>query len=135
MTEEQLEKIAYLNRAYYIKRKINALNGIKSTNKSVKAVKYESDGTQHVGGYNREEERMMRVLELDEKIAAEKDKLYIMLNEIYDAISKVDDIELNTILTYRYLNYMKFEDIAEKMNYDERTIRKKHKKALDKIAL
>lgn len=135
MTEEQLKKIAYLNQAYYIKRKINALNEVRTRNKINSAVNYKSDGTQHTGGYNREEMRMMKILELDEKISAETDKLNITLNEIYDVISTVDDIELNTLLTYRYILFLKIDEIAEKMHYDEKTVRRKMKKALNKIAL
>ena len=135
MTEEQLKKIAYLNQAYYIKRKINALNEVRTRNKINSAVNYKSDGTQHTGGYNKEEMRMMKILELDEKISAETDKLNKTLNEIYDVISTVDDIELNTLLTYRYILFLKIDEIAEKMHYDEKTVRRKLKKALNKIAL
>lgn len=135
MTDEQLKKIAYLNQAYYIKRKINALNEVRMRNKINSAVNYKSDGTQHTGGYNKEEMRMMKILELDEKISAETDKLNKTLNEIYDVISTVDDIELNTLLTYRYILFLKIDEIADKMHYDEKTIRRKMKKALNKIAL
>ena len=135
MTEEQLKKIAYLNQAYYIKRKINALNEVRTRNKINSAVNYKSDGTQNTGGYNKEEMRMMKILELDEKISAETDKLNKTLNEIYDVISTVDDIELNTLLTYRYILFLKIDEIAEKMHYDEKTVRRKLKKALNKIAL
>ena len=135
MTDEQLKKIAYLNQAYYIRRKINALNEVRTRNKINSAVNYKSDGTQHTGGYNKEEMRMMKILELDEKISAETDKLNKTLNEIYDVISTVDDIELNTLLTYRYILFLKIDEIADKMHYDEKTIRRKLKKALNKIAL
>lgn len=135
MTDEQLKKIAYLNQAYYIRRKINALNEVRTRNKINSAVNYKSDGTQHTGGYNKEEMRMMKILELDEKISAETDKLNKTLNEIYDVISTVDDIELNTLLTYRYILFLKIDEIAEKMHYDEKTVRRKLKKALNKIAL
>lgn len=135
MSDEQLKKIAYLNQAYYIKRKINALNEVRTRNKINSAVNYKSDGTQHTGGYNKEEMRMMKILELDEKISVETDKLNKTLNEIYDVISTVDDIELNTLLTYRYILFLKIDEIADKMHYDEKTIRRKMKKALNKIAL
>ena len=135
MTDEQLKKIAYLNQAYYIRRKINALNEVRTRNKINSAVNYKSDGTQHTGGYNKEEMRIMKILELDEKISAETDKLNKTLNEIYDVISTVDDIELNTLLTYRYILFLKIDEIADKMHYDEKTIRRKMKKALNKIAL
>lgn len=135
MTDEQLKKIAYLNQAYYIKRKINALNEVRTRNKINSAVNYKSDGTQHTGGYNKEEMRMMKILELDEKISAETDKLNKTLNEIYDLISTVDDIELNTLLTYRYILFLKIDEIAERMHFDARTVKRKHKEAIDKVVI
>ncbi|MGN0605911.1 MAG: hypothetical protein ACI4JM_05265 [Oscillospiraceae bacterium] len=135
MTEEQKKKIEFLNRAYYIKKKIDALNEVRKRNRLNTSVNYKSDGTQHKGGYNREEMRMMKILELDEKISAETDKLNKTLNEIYDVISTVDDMELNTLLTYRCFLFFTIDEIAEKMHYDEKTIRRKLIKALDKIAL
>lgn len=135
MTDEQLEKIAYLNRAYYLRKKIDALNEIKIKNKFSSAVSYKTDGTQHSGGYNREECRMMKVISLDEKISAETDKLNRMLSEIYDVISAVDDIELSTLLTYRYILFLKIDEIAEKLHCDARTVKRKHKNALDKVVI
>ena len=135
MTDEQFRKIQFLNQAYYIKKKIDALNEVRKRNKFSSAVSCKSDGIQYTGGYNREECRMMKILSLDEKISAETDKLNRMLSEIYDAISTVDDIELNTLLTYRYILFLKIDEIADRLNCDEKTVRRKHKKALDKLAL
>ena len=135
MTDEQLRKINFLNQAYYIKKKIDALNEVRKRNKFSSAVSCKSDGIQHTGGYNREECRMMKIITLDEKISDETDKLDRTLDKIYDVISDVDDIELNTLLTYRYILFLKIDEIAEKLHCDEKTVRRKHKKALDKIAL
>ena len=135
MTDEQLRKIQFLNQAYYIKKKIDVLNEVRKRNKFSSAVSCKSDGIQYTGGYNREEYRMMKILSLDEKISAETDKLNRMFSEIYDAISTVDDIELNTLLTYRYILFLKIDEIADRLNCDEKTVRRKHKKALDNIIM
>lgn len=47
-------------------------------------------------------------------------------------IEKVEDYRLRTLLKYRYLEQMTFEEIAEVMHYSWRWIMKLHKLALEK---
>lgn len=136
MTEEQIEKSRWLNRLHYISNEIKSLNEVKQNNKHLRAVSYETDGSQHVSGAsNSEENRMIKILELDEKIDEEINHLIQTRIEIFEVISKVDDAEMKAVLIDRYLNYKKFEDIAKNMGYDERTVKRKHKKALDKVVI
>lgn len=52
-------------------------------------------------------------------------------NEIIRRIEKSDDFRFIQVLTYRYINHMKFEEIACKMNYSFRQVRRLHKRALE----
>ena len=52
------------------------------------------------------------------------------LREILTAIDAVSDERQKTVLTYRYVNGMKFPDIAEKMNFSEPAIFVTHGRAL-----
>lgn len=135
MTDEQLKKIAYLNRAYYLEKKIISFRRVKERNKTLSAVSYKSDGTQHTGGYNREECRVMKILYIDEKISDAEKKLKTIKQEIKQAIDTVDDDELRELLEYRYIGYMLIDEIATAMYCDRKTIQRKHKKALDKVVL
>ena len=135
MTDEQLKKIEYLNRAFNLENYISRLKKRKNINKTLSSPNYKSDGTQHKGGYNREEERVMKILELDSKITVAKSKLETAKQEIKQAIESVSDDELRELLECRYIDYMKMKDIAEVMNCDERTAKRKHKKALDKVVI
>ena len=135
MTVEQMEKVNYLNRAFHLKNKINALQSIKDSNKYLSAMTYDSDGSMNGKNENSTENKMFKSLELSEKIDVEIEKLNTIVSEIYDIISHVEDDEFNAILTYRYLNYKSMEQIAELMNYSVRSTYYKHKKALEKVCI
>lgn len=51
-------------------------------------------------------------------------------NEIVRRIEKSDDFRFIQVLTYRYINHMKFEEIACKMNYSFRQVLRLHDTAL-----
>ncbi len=53
--------------------------------------------------------------------------------EIEEAISKVENCTLRSILEYRYLAEMKWEKIAVTIDYDYRWVLRLHKKALKAI--
>lgn len=52
-------------------------------------------------------------------------------NEMIRRIEKSDDFRFIQVLTYRYINHLKFEEIACKMNYSFRQVRRLHKRALE----
>ena len=88
------------------------------------------------GGSSSPIERPMdKVLEIDAEINREIDELIDLRREIQGAIDKVPDENLQLLLTYRYINGLSFEKIAEKMNYCERQIYRKHEEALSWISL
>ena len=135
MTIEQLEIVSYLNRAFHLNNKIKALEAIKDSNKFLSATNYERDGSVNGKNENNAENKMMKALELAERIECDKKTLQSLVYEIYEVISNVEDDEAYTILTYRYLCYMTTEQIAEAMNYSIRSVQSKHKKAITNIAL
>lgn len=55
--------------------------------------------------------------------------------DIERTIRSVDDDTLEEVLELRYLQYMKWEEIAQCMNYTERRVLQLHGKALKKISL
>lgn len=81
------------------------------------------------------ERPMDKVLEIDAEINREIDALIDLRRDIQGAIEKVPDENLQLLLTYRYINGLSFEKIAEKMNYCERQIYRKHEEALSWISL
>lgn len=60
-----------------------------------------------------------RVEEYTHKLQAAYDKAFREMVKIESIISLVDDSVLRQLMTYRYLKNLRWEDIAELMNYSE----------------
>lgn len=128
----------YLQQAYRIDRKIKLDIEKQSAMRSSlfgKAVSYESDGTQHTPHGNGIEAAILRVLEYEERINAEIDRLTDTRLKIEQVINLVPDDTQREVLTRRYLLYQKWEYIAVEMNYNIKWIFKLHGKALSKLTI
>lgn len=138
MTEEQMEKAAWLNRAYHAKNALKSLERIKAEKQSIAAlcgISYESDGSTSSGGSNSQERKLLNMIEIDEKINRSRQELMLTYAEVEQAINNVEDIELRNVLAYHYLSFMSWEAVAEQFPCAVRTVKYKHKKALDKVCI
>ena len=117
MTQEQLDKIEWLTRAFHADLKANALLAVQE-----------------------QEKKMVLSLGVgEEKISSKAiddavDRLIDVRVEISNAIVGINDCELEAILNYRYLAYKNMQDIADLMHYDKSTVQRKHKKAIEIIS-
>lgn len=136
MTDEQLEKIAYLNRAFYADNKIKALEAVRLRNKSIAercTASYENSGGTSGGHENSQERILHQICDDDLKIAEQIDNLLNCRRDVQTAIAEVKNDEYETILYMRYLAYMGMQEIADTLHYDRKTITRKHLSALDKV--
>lgn len=87
-----------------------------------------------IKGSNRKNpvEEHLEILDLLEKKEREAVKI---LDEILEAINRVDIPEYRSILIYRYVNDLYFHQIAKKMDYSLDHIYTIHRKALDLLNL
>lgn len=74
-----------------------------------------------------------KIIDLEKKINEEIDRYIDLKEEIRMAIDKVVDRDEQVILKSRYLNFMKWTDIANFMNYSPQHVFRLHKDALKKI--
>ncbi len=58
-----------------------------------------------------------KIVDLESEIDREVDELVEIRSEIMRTISSVPDIEIRTMLEYRYINGWSWQKIAAKMNY------------------
>ena len=138
MTSEQKRKAAWLNRAFYAEKKSKALLAKLERDRSIaERLSKCCDGGAGVSGTsdNSTEDALIRLADTEQKTQEQLRELVRVRDEIVEAIQQIDEPDLQAVLYWHYLNYFTFEQIAVKMHYDERTIRRKHKKALDKIVL
>lgn len=136
-TPENEQKIRYLSRYRRLNQRIDRLLEEQSRwrEKAMRITPVLSPVPGGGGSGSPIERPMDKVLEIDAEINREIDALIDLRRDIQGAIEKVPDENLQLLLTYRYINGLSFEKIAEKMNYCERQIYRKHEEALSWISL
>ena len=78
---------------------------------------------------------IMRVMELEEKINAEIDRLVALKEQMRGVIDTVRDKDEQMVLRYRYIHNMTWEQIGIELNADARTIRRWHNEAILHVEL
>ena len=135
MTLEQLAKIQWLNRAFHAEKNYKAWTAKLERDRSIaERLTRSADGAGNPSG-NGTETALIRLADTEQRTQERLQELVKIREEITAVIEAVPDLDAQTILIRHYLAYETFEQIAEKMHYDERTIRRKHLKALEKIVL
>ena len=76
-----------------------------------------------------------RIIQIKEELQSEIDKLSDMTGKVYKAINSLNDPTLETLLMYRYIRGLSWEEIAVKMNYSRMQVCRMHGKALSKMML
>lgn len=125
----------WLNRGYKIRDIINNLEKSKSRlweastgiAKPIKEKVQESHG-------NGTENKLTEYLYYVQQIETHKRRLILIMQEIENAIMEVEDNTYKTLLIYRYLNFETWENISVLMNYNERSIYKIRKRALNAVS-
>ena len=138
MTEEQIKKSRWLNRAFYKDIKVQALKSLKDRDRErAEGMNGDSDDnseskseTPKNGTY----EAYMKYLETEEKYQQALCEYNTVRKEIEAAIEALNDDELEAVFVFRYLEGKHINEIAEEMHYDTRTIIRKHKAGLDKLS-
>ena len=75
-------------------------------------------GMPHGGsGEDRMQDAVERLSEVEKELNEKIDKLVDLRREVDMAISTIGDTRLETVLRYRYIDDMTFEQMALKMNY------------------
>lgn len=136
MTQEQLTKIRYLNRAFHAEKAAKAWLAKLERDRSLaeRISRGLSSGSGSASG-NSTEDALIRLADTERETQQRLRELAAIREEITQAIAAVDDYDMQAILVRHYLAYETFELIAEKMHYDKRTIQRKHKAAIDKVVI
>ena len=130
------EARTYLEQAYRIDQRINSkIEQVASLHNL--ATKANSTLTDMPGSPNRNIHRMediiVKIVDLENDINQDIDMLVDLKTEIMQVIKKVDDLELQTLLEKRYLNFRTWEQIAVDMGYNVRHLYRMHDKALKEV--
>lgn len=76
---------------------------------------------------------VIKIVDLEKVIKADIEKLLSLKREIWEVIDAVQDNEHKLILRYRYLNFLRWDEISSKMGFSYRTVFRIHEDALKHI--
>jgi len=124
----------YLSQAIWLDQMIDSKLEQLATLKSL-AMKVTSSFTKEkiCGGSiekSKMESTMVKVIDLENEINADIDRLVDLKKDIQDTINMMDDINQQLLLELRYLSGKGWDEIAASMGYDPRTVYRIHGKAL-----
>ncbi|ETA80007.1 DUF1492 domain-containing protein [Youngiibacter fragilis] len=124
----------YLSQALWLDQmilsKLEQLETLKSLSMKVTS----SFAEEKISGGNVEKSKMgstiVKVIDLEGEINADFVRLIELKKEIQDTINRMEDINYQLLLEMRYLNGKNWEEIAQELKYNNRTVFKVHGKAL-----
>ncbi len=136
MTEQQLKAKEFLMQAYHIDIRINSkIDQISSLHDlATKATSTLSDmpgsATRNV---HRMEDVILKIIELEEEIHGDMNNLIDLKQCIMQTIKKLEGVDFQTVLEFRYLCMKQWEQIAVNMGYSLQHIFRLHDKALKEV--
>ena len=127
----------WLNRAYNIDFEINTLlierNRARERICGISAHGVSSEKVQSSKN-NTSEDAMINYLSYDERIMRKLNQLYKIKSEVSNAVNAVENPVHRQLLQLRYLQYCKWERIAEKMGFSDKWVRTRlHNDALSDV--
>lgn len=139
MTDKLLEVRHWLNRAFYADKKVKVLEmqlkQCRERAESVSACYEGNDKGKCSGSKNGTEDALIKLTDTELKLKNQIFELLNITDEISNAISKLEDDDLETVLIHRYILFHTIEETAEIMDYTSRTVRRKQAAAIDKLVL
>ena len=129
--KKYLNQYAKANRE--IDRKVEELAVWRS--KALKVTPVITDAPKSNGGENKLQSAVERIMAIEDEINRNIDELVLLQRETESLIEMLDDTTLQTILKYRYINGLTWEQIAVRMDYSYMHITRLHGKALSALKL
>lgn len=139
MTEELLQSlvedpVAVLNRGYRAKERIAARQKrIEDWRNIAESITANPENASSGGGYptSKTENCVVAIMSLEEEIKDEIIEITDFERQASQIVKElIEDLNYKTVLEYRYLSYLRWEEIAVKMNYTFRWTQELHRRAL-----
>jgi len=135
MTAKQyLRKMFYFHRTIIAKQK--QIEELRLLAESTGAIRYDKDrvitSLPQAAGY---EDKIAALVDMEHKLLEDIQELTEMYNEGWKMIDSLEDPVDRLILVMRYINHMRWEEIALELNYSVDHIYYRHRHALKKIRI
>ena len=88
----------------------------------------------HGGGSDKVQTAAVEVAELTDKLNQKLHQAIMVQENIKKLLESLDDIKLRQLIYYRYINGMRWEEIAVRMDFNYRWVLRLHRKALNQIS-
>ena len=88
----------------------------------------------HGGGSDKVQTAAVEVAELTDKLNQKLHQAKMVQENIKKLLESLDDIKLRQLMSYRYINGMRWEEIAVRMDFNYRWVLRLHRKALNQIS-
>ena len=123
----------YLSQAYHIDQRIDCkMEQIKSLRcLATKVNSVMSDMPKGNQNYNIMGKNIAAIIDLENEINADVNKLLNLKKEVASVVRNIGNPEYQTLLELRYLNFVGWEEIANKMGYSLPHIFRIHVRALN----
>ncbi len=126
----------YLNRAYrmeqQVESKLQQIAALRSMAESLTSC-IGSEPVSHTRNVTSMQDTVNKIIEEEEALNAEIDRLVDIKREIADTISRVSNVTYRLILEKRHLCFQMWEQIAYELNYSVRSVQTKYGEALQVV--
>lgn len=129
MNKEDLNSIIRLNDR--IESKLRQKDELKSTMYNIGSIDYSKDRVQ-TSLVNSTEDLIIKIVDFEEEITRSIDRLIDLKQEASKVIDQIDGV-YGTVLEMRYLECMRWEEIAYRLNYSIQHVYRLHGQALLKL--
>ena len=129
----------YLKQAYRLNEMISSnqeeLSALRESASSIPGIDYSKDKIQSskssgdAGFVN----VISKIIELEDSINADIERMYDLKNEIRSVINNVQDADEKLLLRLRYINFNTWEEICDKLDVSIRTVHRIHSAALANV--
>lgn len=126
----------YLGQAYrldqWINSKLRQVENLRSLTQKVTA-SYDREPVSHTRNVTSLEDSIIRLMEGEEQINQQIDKMVNLKMDIAALIDHVRNENYRLILEKRYLCFLSWDEIATDMHYSSRWVRNVHERALEVV--
>lgn len=106
---------------------------IRGTMDGVRAIQY-SDMPKSQGAMTDLSDTMVAYERMNEQIAEKQKQMQLIMDEIRSVINLLPVVEYRQVLTLKYINLMKWDDVFKKMDYSPRRVFQLHAEALRAVS-
>ena len=127
----------YLSQAYMLEQRIQTKLQHVSSLRSLAQTVSSFTGNEpvvHTRNVTQLEDTVIKIMEQEQELNAEIDRLVDLKREIMEVLDEVKDMNYRLILEKRYLCFLTWDQIASDMNYSRRWVLNQHDKAVDVVA-